>query len=63
MSWYAHISDFVHLLFSDDVNIPAVVAAVVVICLVVICGIGGFYAHRNGYFTSESLHVCVCVSL
>ncbi|XP_067116862.1 junctional adhesion molecule 2A isoform X1 [Osmerus mordax] len=37
----------------DDVNIPAVVAAVVVICLVAICGVGGFYAHRNGYFTRQ----------
>ncbi|XP_021427211.2 junctional adhesion molecule B isoform X1 [Oncorhynchus mykiss] len=35
----------------EDVNMAGVVAAVVVICLVIaICGFGGYYAHRNGYF-------------
>uniref|UniRef100_A0A3B5A683 Junctional adhesion molecule 2 n=1 Tax=Stegastes partitus TaxID=144197 RepID=A0A3B5A683_9TELE len=36
----------------EDVNVTAVVAAVVVVCLlVVICGCGGFLLHRNGFFT------------
>ncbi|XP_027147483.1 junctional adhesion molecule 2A isoform X1 [Larimichthys crocea] len=36
----------------EDVNVPAVVAAVVVVCLVVvICGCGGFLLHRNGFFS------------
>ncbi|XP_029942443.1 junctional adhesion molecule 2A isoform X5 [Salarias fasciatus] len=36
----------------EDVNISAVVAAVVVICLlVVICSCGGLVLHRNGFFT------------
>ncbi|KAG7241014.1 hypothetical protein INR49_026044 [Caranx melampygus] len=36
----------------EDVNITAVVAAVVVVCLlVVICGCGGFLLHRNGFFS------------
>ncbi|KAA8579603.1 hypothetical protein FQN60_006696, partial [Etheostoma spectabile] len=35
-----------------DVNVPAVVAAVVVVCLViVVCGCGGFLLHRNGFFS------------
>lgn len=35
----------------DDVNIPGVIASVVVMCLVIaVCG-GGYYAHRNGYFS------------
>uniref|UniRef100_A0A3P8RZ70 Junctional adhesion molecule 2a n=1 Tax=Amphiprion percula TaxID=161767 RepID=A0A3P8RZ70_AMPPE len=38
----------------EDVNITAVVAAVVVVCLVVlVCGCGGFLLHRNGFFTRE----------
>lgn len=36
----------------EDVNVSAVVAAVVVVCLViVICGCGGFVLHRNGFFS------------
>ncbi|XP_032362223.1 junctional adhesion molecule 2A isoform X4 [Etheostoma spectabile] len=36
----------------EDVNVPAVVAAVVVVCLViVVCGCGGFLLHRNGFFS------------
>ncbi|XP_077368498.1 junctional adhesion molecule 2A isoform X2 [Festucalex cinctus] len=35
----------------EDVNITAVVVAVVVVCLVVlVCGCGGFLMHRNGFF-------------
>lgn len=34
----------------------AVVAAVVVVCLVVVvCGCGGFLLHRNGFFSRESV--------
>nr|AYG86863.1 junctional adhesion molecule B [Salvelinus malma] len=45
----------------EDVNMAGVVAAVVVICLVIaICGFGGYYAHRNGYFSSESVCPSVC---
>ncbi|XP_026157697.1 junctional adhesion molecule 2A isoform X3 [Mastacembelus armatus] len=36
----------------EDVNVTAVVAAVVVVCLViVVCGCGGFLLHRNGFFS------------
>ncbi|XP_045912385.1 junctional adhesion molecule 2A isoform X1 [Micropterus dolomieu] len=36
----------------EDVNVLAVVAAVVVVCLViVVCGCGGFLLHRNGFFS------------
>ncbi|XP_010862873.1 junctional adhesion molecule 2a isoform X2 [Esox lucius] len=36
----------------DDLNVTGIVAAVVVIGLVItICGCGGYYAHRNGYFS------------
>lgn len=36
----------------EDVNISAVVATVVVVCLVIIiCGCGGFLLHRNGFFS------------
>ncbi|XP_064882099.1 junctional adhesion molecule 2A isoform X1 [Oncorhynchus nerka] len=46
----------------EDVNMAGVVAAVVVICLVIaICGFGGYYAHRNGFFSSES--ACLSLSL
>ncbi|XP_061571602.1 junctional adhesion molecule 2A isoform X2 [Cololabis saira] len=38
----------------EDVNVTAVVAAVVVICLVVlVCGCGGLVLHRNGFFTQH----------
>ncbi|CAN9498412.1 unnamed protein product [Ophioblennius macclurei] len=41
----------------EDVNISAVVAAVVVICLlVVICSCGGLVLHRNGFFSREWAH-------
>ncbi|MFT7818299.1 junctional adhesion molecule B-like [Arapaima gigas] len=36
----------------DDLNLPAIVGAVVVICLLfVLCTLAGFYAHRQGYFS------------
>ncbi|XP_058508095.1 LOW QUALITY PROTEIN: junctional adhesion molecule 2A [Solea solea] len=36
----------------EDVNITAIVAAVVVVCLVVVvCGCGGVLLHRNGFFS------------
>ncbi|XP_023249113.1 junctional adhesion molecule B isoform X1 [Seriola lalandi dorsalis] len=36
----------------EDVNITAVVATVVVVCLViVVCGCGGLFLHRNGFFS------------
>uniref|UniRef100_A0A4W6G3D0 Junctional adhesion molecule 2a n=1 Tax=Lates calcarifer TaxID=8187 RepID=A0A4W6G3D0_LATCA len=36
----------------EDINITAIVAAVVVVCLVVvICGCGGLVLHRNGFFS------------
>ncbi|XP_060888563.1 junctional adhesion molecule 2A isoform X2 [Labrus mixtus] len=36
----------------EDVNVSAVVAAVVVVCLVIlICGCGGYLLHRNGFFS------------
>ncbi|CAJ1086967.1 junctional adhesion molecule 2A isoform X3 [Xyrichtys novacula] len=36
----------------EDVNVSAVVAAVVVICLLlIICGCGGFLLYRNGFFS------------
>ncbi|XP_029373767.1 junctional adhesion molecule 2A isoform X4 [Echeneis naucrates] len=36
----------------EDVNITAIVAAVVVVCLVVmVCGCGGLLLHRNGFFS------------
>ncbi|XP_051982461.1 junctional adhesion molecule 2A-like [Xyrauchen texanus] len=35
----------------DDMNLPAVIAGVVVLCLIVLlCALGVFYAHRQGYF-------------
>ncbi|XP_026157696.1 junctional adhesion molecule 2A isoform X2 [Mastacembelus armatus] len=38
----------------EDVNVTAVVAAVVVVCLViVVCGCGGFLLHRNGFFSRQ----------
>lgn len=38
----------------EDVNVSAVVAAVVVVCLViVICGCGGYLLHRNGFFSRQ----------
>lgn len=40
------------LMTIEDVNVSAVVAGVVVVCLViVICGCGGFLLHRNGFFS------------
>uniref|UniRef100_A0A3Q3VZ81 Ig-like domain-containing protein n=1 Tax=Mola mola TaxID=94237 RepID=A0A3Q3VZ81_MOLML len=37
-----------------DVNVSAVVAAVVVVCLVMVaCGCGGFLLHHNGFFSRE----------
>ncbi|XP_068446762.1 junctional adhesion molecule 2A isoform X2 [Clinocottus analis] len=54
----------------EDVNISAVVAAVVVVCLlVVVCGCGGFLLHRNGFFSREFClfgsvalpRLCVCL--
>lgn len=39
---------------SEDVNVSAVVAGVVVVCLlVIICGCGGFLLHRNGFFSRK----------
>lgn len=36
----------------EDINVTAVVAAVVAVCLVfIICGCGGFLLHRNGFFS------------
>lgn len=36
----------------EDVNVTAVVAAVVVVCLLfLVCGCGGFLLHRNGFFS------------
>ncbi|KAM4795626.1 junctional adhesion molecule B [Rhinophrynus dorsalis] len=36
----------------DDLNIPAIIAAVVVVALVItLCGLGVFYAQRKGYFS------------
>ncbi|XP_075996735.1 junctional adhesion molecule 2A isoform X2 [Genypterus blacodes] len=36
----------------EDVNVAAVAAAVVVVCLIfIICGCGGFLLRRNGFFT------------
>ncbi|XP_028428063.1 junctional adhesion molecule 2A isoform X5 [Perca flavescens] len=35
----------------EDINVSAVVAAVVVVCLVIVCGCGGFLLHRNGFFS------------
>ncbi|XP_054480063.1 junctional adhesion molecule 2A isoform X4 [Anoplopoma fimbria] len=36
----------------EDVNVLAVVTAVVVVCLlIVICGCGGYLLHRNGFFS------------
>ncbi|KAI7811543.1 junctional adhesion molecule B precursor [Triplophysa rosa] len=40
----------------DDLNVPAVIAGVVVVCiLVILCTFGVCYAHRQGYF---SLRYC-----
>lgn len=45
----------VSLSLPEDVNVTAVVAAVVVVCLVIlVCGCGGFLLHRNGFFSRES---------
>ncbi|XP_051284236.1 junctional adhesion molecule 2A isoform X3 [Dicentrarchus labrax] len=36
----------------EDVNVAAVVAGVLVVCLVIaVCGCGGFLLHRNGFFS------------
>ncbi|XP_077954295.1 junctional adhesion molecule 2A isoform X3 [Gasterosteus aculeatus] len=36
----------------EDVNVSAVVAAVLVVCLVVVvCGCGGYLLHRSGFFS------------
>ncbi|XP_071368343.1 junctional adhesion molecule 2A [Centroberyx affinis] len=36
----------------EDINVAAVAAAVVVVCLLVaICGCGGYLLHRNGFFS------------
>ncbi|KAM7365339.1 hypothetical protein PAMP_016273 [Pampus punctatissimus] len=41
----------VSLLLPEDVNVTAVVAAVVVCLVIVVCGCGGFLLHRNGFFS------------
>lgn len=54
----------VSLSLPEDVNVSAVVAAVVVLALVVvICGCGGFLLHRNGFFSRELLFCFVFLSL
>uniref|UniRef100_A0AAQ4REX6 Junctional adhesion molecule 2a n=1 Tax=Gasterosteus aculeatus aculeatus TaxID=481459 RepID=A0AAQ4REX6_GASAC len=43
----------------EDVNVSAVVAAVLVVCLVVVvCGCGGYLLHRSGFFSRESSWFC-----
>lgn len=47
---------FFYLRLPEDVNVTAIVTAVVVVCLVVlICGCGGVLLHRNGFFSRECL--------
>lgn len=50
----------------EDVNVSAVVAAAVVVCLVVVaCVCGGFLLHRSGFFGREFVSwvqfVCECI--
>ncbi|KAM8902818.1 junctional adhesion molecule 2A isoform 2-T3 [Spinachia spinachia] len=45
----------------EDVNVSAVVAAVLVVCLVVVvCGCGGYLLHRSGFFSRESFWISQC---
>uniref|UniRef100_A0A3B1J8Z2 Junctional adhesion molecule 2a n=1 Tax=Astyanax mexicanus TaxID=7994 RepID=A0A3B1J8Z2_ASTMX len=45
----------------DDLNVPAIIAGIVVMCLVIsVCILGAWYAHRQGYFSRKfttSAHV------
>lgn len=46
------------LCIPDDVNVSAIIAAVVVVFLIIsICGLGAYYAYRQGYFNSECLRL------
>ncbi|KAG2457005.1 JAM2 protein, partial [Polypterus senegalus] len=39
----------------DDLNVPGIVAAVVVLALIIsLCGLGVYFAQRSGYFGSKS---------
>ncbi|XP_012675207.2 junctional adhesion molecule 2A isoform X2 [Clupea harengus] len=38
----------------DDLNVPAIIGGVVVVCLVIaLCTFGAFYAHRHGFFSKH----------
>lgn len=45
---------FALFLILDDLNVTAIVAAVVIVALVIAsCGLGVYYAQRKGYFSSK----------
>lgn len=49
-------------LLSDDLNVPAVITGVVVVCiLVILCTFGVCYAHRQGYFSRMFKSVLVAL--
>ncbi|KAI4894635.1 hypothetical protein NFI96_011385, partial [Prochilodus magdalenae] len=38
----------------DDLNVPAIIAGIIVLCLVIsVCTLGAWYAHRQGYFSRK----------
>uniref|UniRef100_A0AAY5ED56 Ig-like domain-containing protein n=1 Tax=Electrophorus electricus TaxID=8005 RepID=A0AAY5ED56_ELEEL len=45
----------------DDLNIPAVITGIVLVCLVIsVCTLGACYAHRQGYFSRKSFWIPQC---
>lgn len=45
---------FSHLSASDDLNVPGIVAGIVILCLVIfLCILGVCYAYRQGYFNRK----------
>lgn len=62
--WTTLLSWLSPSLSSDDLNVPAVITGVVVVCiLVILCTFGVCYAHRQGYFSRKfkSLFVFMCI--
>lgn len=45
---------FALVLILDDLNVSAIVAAVVIVALIIAsCGLGVYYAQKKGYFSSK----------
>lgn len=52
MSWFAMLFFLIPLL--DDLNVPGIVAGIVILCLIIcLCTLGVCYAHRQGYFNRK----------